>query len=181
MTSERRRAFTLLEILLVILVIGIVAGAVVPLAIDAVEGVRLRAATRELVALHLYARNRALLDKRPVAILYDVQGREIELLQLPAVAEVSSEGFLDLPPPRAESSLPLPADGEISSLRRKTLASFVTLAEVVGLPLEQGTWYAIYTPGGLCPPHSATLRDNHGGTMTVHIQGLTGDIRVEDR
>lgn len=176
---RKKSGFTLLEILLVVLVIGIAAGAVIPLAMEAVDGVRLRSAVREVVAINRYARARALLDKRPVAVLYDREGRQVELVQLPSRAEVSAEGFIDLPPMRMEEN-EQPADA-VASLRKKKLAAFVTVDSVEGLPEESGTWYAVYTPGGLCDPHRIVLRDNRGDTMSIHVNGFTGDISVGER
>jgi prepilin-type N-terminal cleavage/methylation domain-containing protein len=172
------RAFTLLEILLVVLVIAIAVGAVVPLTIEAIEGVRLRSAIREVIAINRYARARALLDKRPVAVLYDREGGVVELVQLPSRAEVAAEGFVDLPPLRLEES-GRPSDA-VESIRKRKLASFVTVDSIEGLPEESGTWYAVYTPGGLCDPHRIVLRDNRGDTMTLRVNGFTGDISVGD-
>lgn len=177
--QRSRSGFTLLEILLVILVIGIAAGAVIPMAIEAVEGVRLRAAVREVVAINRYARARALLDKRPVAVLYDREGREVELVQLPTRAEVAAEGFVDLPPMRMEDG-ESPADA-VASLRKKKLTALVSVESIEGLPEEFGTWYAVYTPGGLCDPHRIVLRDSSGDTMSIRVNGFTGDISVGGR
>ncbi len=159
-----------------VLVIGIVSGAFLPAAIDSVEGVRLRAATRDVISLNRYARARAILDQRPVAVLYDREGGRLELVQLPP-QDIPLSLMLDTPAARLLDEPDLEAEG-IKSLRRRQLASFVTVQEVEGAETEGDTWYVIYTPSGMTDPHSIVLQDNRGDRMRISVNGMTGDITL---
>jgi len=171
-----RAGFTLLEILLVVLVIGIIAGAFLPVAMDSVEGVRLRAATRDVIALNRYARARAILDQRPVAVLYDRGGGLLELLQLPP-QDIPLGLMLDTPAARLLDDADLEAEG-VRSLRRRQLASFVSVREVSGAEQQDDTWFVIYTPAGMTDPHSIVLEDNRGDRLRISVNGMTGDITL---
>lgn len=173
---RNRSAFTLLEILLVVLVIGIIAGAFLPVAMDSVEGVRLRAATRDVISLNRYARARAILDQRPVAVLYDRGRGLMELLQLPP-QDIPLGMMLDTPAARLLEDPDLSTEG-IQSLRRRQLASFVTVREVNGAERQDDTWFVIYTPAGMTDPHSIVLEDNRGDRMRINVNGMTGDITL---
>ena len=174
-----RKAFTLLEVLLVILVIGIVVGAILPMALDSVEGARLRAATREVIALNKYARNRAMLDRRQVAILYDRDQGLVELIQLPP-QEMEMGAFLDTPSARMLEDADPRAEG-ITTIRRRQLPDFITVHTVTGLEQVDQTWYAVYQSNGMTDPHSVTLRDNRGDTTRLKINGITGDVTLGTR
>ncbi len=175
--------FTLLEILLVVLVIGISASAILPAALDSVEGIRLRSATREVISMNKYARSRAVLDRKPVALLYDRGRGMVELAQLPA-QDTALGPFLDTPAARMFEPDEFTGDtaaGGVKSLVRKKLASFVVVASVDGLEEVDDTFYAIYYPSGMCDAHSITLRDNRGDTARIRVNGMTGDIKLEMR
>lgn len=174
-----KSAFTLLEILLVVLVIGILAGAFLPPAIESIEGVRLRAATRDVISLTRYARARAVLDQRPVALLYDRDGGVVELLQLPP-QDLPFSLLMDAPPARLLDAPGLGGEG-IRSLRRRQLSAFVTVQEVRGAELEGDTWFVVFQPSGMTDPHTVVLRDNRGDLMRIVVNGMTGDIRLGEQ
>ena len=174
--------FTLLEVLLVVVIIGISASALLPLALDSVEGARLRSATREVIALNKYARSRAILDRKPVGVLYDQEQGLMQLVQLPS-PQASLGPFLDTPPARLEDPTDLtPSDvSGITTLRRKKLADYVVVEEVEDVEEEDGTFFAIYYASGMCDAHTVVLRDNRGDTARIKVNGLTGDVKLEDR
>lgn len=172
------RGFTLLEILLVVLVIAIVAGAFMPIALDSIEGVRLRSATRDVVSLNRYARARAILDRRPVAVLYDREGGVVELLQLP-VQELALGPFLDSPAARLQEDPDFGSD-QIERIRRRQLSAHVVVEAVRGAEEVDGTWFVVYAPSGMTDPHTVILRDNRNDRMRIRVNGMTGDITLGD-
>ncbi|MCC5846079.1 MAG: prepilin-type N-terminal cleavage/methylation domain-containing protein [Verrucomicrobia bacterium] len=177
-TRHSSPGFTLLEILLVVLVIAIVAGAFMPIALDSIEGVRLRSATRDVVSLNRYARARAILDRRPVAVLYDREGGVVELLLLP-VQELALGPFLDSPAARLQEDPDFGSD-QIERLRRRQLSTHVVVEEVRGAEAVSDTWFVVYTPSGMTDPHTVILRDNRNDRMRIRVNGMTGDITLGD-
>lgn len=66
----RRRAFTLLEMLVVLVIIAIIAGLVLPHIRGNTESVAINAACRQLVADFSYARQRAISQRSTVAVVF---------------------------------------------------------------------------------------------------------------
>jgi prepilin-type N-terminal cleavage/methylation domain-containing protein len=178
--TQHSSGFTLLEILLVVLVIGIASAAFLPTALDSVEGIRLRSAVREVISLNKYARARAVLDHKPVALLYDKGRGRVELAQLPA-QDTDVGSFLDTPTSRlGDEDLNFDASaGGVKSLARKKLSDYVVVDSVEGLEEVDDTWYAIYYPSGMCDAHTITLRDNRGDKASIRVSGMTGDIKLD--
>lgn len=179
-STRHKTGFTLLEIMLVVLVIGIAASAIMPAALDSVEGIRLRSATREVIGLNKYARARAILDRKPVGVLYDQERGVVQLVQLPA-PQMALGPFLDTPAARLQDPGQPFTDngGPVTSLRRKKLADYVVVDKVEDAAEVDDTYYAVYYPSGMCDAHTVVLRDNRGDTARIKVWGMTGDIELE--
>ncbi|MEI7438032.1 MAG: prepilin-type N-terminal cleavage/methylation domain-containing protein, partial [bacterium] len=67
---RKRRAFTLVEILLVMAILAVVSAVTVPSFVRSIRGNRLRTAGRTVVAVTRYARSMALLHQREVVITF---------------------------------------------------------------------------------------------------------------
>jgi len=177
-----RRGFTLLEILLVLLVISIAAFAVIPTVVESMNGSSVRQAMRDMVSLHHYARSRAILDQRPMLILYDQDTQVLELLQLPPRVQTSTADWLE-PPMQPSDPLTLPGDeeaGAIVPILKRPLPKSVQLIEVEDLPQENNVWFAVYAPSGMCDPHRVRFQDQQERIHEVFVQGFTGDVRIGD-
>jgi type II secretion system protein H len=79
---SRRRGFTLIEILIVVIIAGLMAAIAVPGFTRAMKGAQLRSAARTLSMAHKFARNTAVLRQTPMALLVDTEARAIEVLSL---------------------------------------------------------------------------------------------------
>ena len=86
------RGFTLLEILLVVVIIGISSAVAVPIFAHSFRGAKLRSSTRMVLSMHRNAQTKAVLGQRYVAILFDERKRTLELVEQGA-AERKADTF----------------------------------------------------------------------------------------
>ena len=73
--NELRRAFTLIELLIVIVIIGVMAAMVAPSLSTGSDYARLRSATRGVVQLSRYAKTMALLHQQPIDLVFSSDGK----------------------------------------------------------------------------------------------------------
>ena len=178
-----RSGFTLLEILLVVLVIAVVATAFVPMAVESIEGARLRSALRDTIALNRYARSKAILEQAPMAVLYHADTGRLQLIQLPPRREPAMETLVSAVPPglnREDRSLPA-AEEDLTVLKTRQLPRGVRIVEAEGAQREADTWFVLYLPSGMTDPHSVVLEDNRGDRSSLHVNGITGELRLASR
>jgi prepilin-type N-terminal cleavage/methylation domain-containing protein len=174
--SKNTRGFTLLEILLVVMVIGIAAAAFLPFAVNSVEAARTRSALREVISINRYARSRAILDKRPTSVVYNTEQNTLTLLSLPVRREPESETFFGaVVDSEATAS---PESTEV--IRSKSLPKFVQVRNVEGAEKEQDGYFVIYMENGSTDTHSVELQDPQGTIERIQINGLTGEISLEN-
>ena len=74
-----RRAFTLLELVMVVVILAIVAAVVLPNVSAVTGGARSATALRSLVQMGRYARSMALLNQTPVDLVLDLDGRRLSV------------------------------------------------------------------------------------------------------
>jgi len=170
MTSDSsHRAFTLLEILLVVLVVSIAAAAFLPVALNTVDQSRTRAALRETIALNRYARNRAVLDQRPVAVLYPLYERTMQMIALSP--DPHPDPGLAL---RDELSGYSDAETGVELIRTRQLPQGVRIRRVEGARREGDTYFVIYNPNGTTDTHELELVDPQDNAHRIQVNGLTG-------
>jgi len=166
---------------MVVLVIGIAAAVMVPEAMNAVEGSHLRDSLEKVISLNRYARARALLDRKPYAILYHGDTLEIQLVALPSRREPPAAGAWTEPPPRTEEPTGWEAtDNSIEPIRTATLHPTLQLRNVKGAQREDTTWFVIYTDSGMTDPHTVEILSPRGESTFVRVNGITGEIAIRD-
>ena len=76
----KRGGFTLLEVLLVVVLLGILAAAVAPAVGGMLSGGALRTGARELAAVGRYAHSMALLNQTPVDLVVDLDSGAVRVV-----------------------------------------------------------------------------------------------------
>ena len=188
-----RRAFTLIELLLVVVIMLLASAIAVPSFVRSYRGAKLRTSARAVVMSHRYARGTAVLKQVEVAVLYDAKKNTIEIVSVtdPAaardhdqVAEERARAAADLakvtaaggaePPPR-------PAGAVASELVRR-LAEGVSIVNFESEKVEQekdGLYWVNYYRNGMCDPYSLELRDEYNKAAVVTVDPLSGKAKVE--
>ena len=172
--SVKHHGFTLLEILLVVLVIGIASAAFLPVAMKNVENARTRSAMREIIALNRYARARAILDRKPTAVVYSTEQDKLQLLSLPAQRDTQGETLFGVV---AESD---EASSTVEVIRSRSLPNYVHISEVTGAEKEEDGYFVIYDESGITFSHHVIVSAPDGQKRGIRINGLTGEINLDD-
>jgi prepilin-type N-terminal cleavage/methylation domain-containing protein len=174
------RGFTLLEILLVVLVIGIAAAAFFPAALNTVDNARTRSALRETISINRYARSLAILERRPMAMLYLKDGGELQLVSLPPHQTLQPDDFLQGSASSFQSTDLRESMQAITPVRSKTLPDFIRIRNVEGAQREADMFYVIYDANGTTDAHVVELVDLRGGSHRIRVNGITGEIDFVD-
>ncbi len=141
-------AFTLIELLMVLILISIMLGIASPFLLRSIQGHRLTTAARTLTTVARYARSMALLKQSDLAITFNVDTGHIDLVS-------------------SNTTLP----------RFSRMVKGVTLAyvEVDGLdgPTTEGVCTVRYSRTGVCTPFSAKVIDRAGNYVVVKVDALS--------
>ncbi len=187
--------FTLMEILVVVVIIGMIAGVAMPGFSRAMKGAELRSSARTLAMAHKYARNTAVLKQVPMALLVDTVGMEIEVVSQPGRRALRNrDGFLDARRERANAPEAEVPGGEPAA----TPASAATIASELRRPLGrnvkvdsfetvgsrkpdeiEGIYWVNYHPNGMCDGFKIRLVDANGRWALITAEGISGVAEVE--
>ena len=182
-----RGGFTLLEILLVVVIIGISAAVAVPTFARSFRGAKLRASARTVLGMHRNAQNKAILGQRYVAILFDQRKGTLEMVDQGNPERKTDAFFGDVggggtmgdvatggaAPP--ESSAP----PTVSSLTERRLEDGVKILSFRGGKEIDDLYYVNYFPNGMCEPFEIRLADDENRTTSIRVDGVTGRAKVE--
>jgi prepilin-type N-terminal cleavage/methylation domain-containing protein len=144
---DKQRAFTLIELLLVLAIIGIAAAITIPNVVESIHGHRIRVATRTVVSAGKFARSMAVLNQQDVMLTIDV-----------------AAGRIDVGSQRAEVSLERALDG--------VAVKAVQIGG--GEPVTEGKVTIVYGTQGRCTPYALELEDADGGRVRVAVDALAG-------
>ena len=192
--SSRSRAFTLIELLLVIVIMMLAAALAVPSFIRSYRGAKLRTSARAVVMSHRYARGMAVLKQIDVAVLYDAKKNTIEVVSVTDAAAARNHGQVSearaqqaeeaaKATPAADGAAPAPqtAGGVLSELLRP-LADGVHISNFESDKVEQekdGIYWVNYYRNGMCDPYSIEIEDEYHKSATVTVDPLSGKAKVD--
>ena len=146
-----RRGITLIEMLVVLSIIGVVAGISYPSIAAGLDGVRMRSATDSVSSILNAADDRAERRQQAVEIIVSPKDNSILLLS-------SEPGF--------QRRLKMPDGIAIESLLPQ-------------IPGEEGPRRLLVVPGGAAPGIGVQLVNRHGAHRLVRLDPMTGFPRVE--
>ncbi|MFO1490166.1 MAG: prepilin-type N-terminal cleavage/methylation domain-containing protein [Kiritimatiellia bacterium] len=179
--------FTLVEIILVVVIVGLIAGLGLPAITRSAGGARLREAARTVISLNKYARHAAVIRQEQLGVAYYTKEGRVELLGLGSAASSSAELAMEQALSGAAGESSPAAEGidnpsAISVLQSRKLPDGIAIEDVQvdeALKADDSFWVQ-YAINGLCDGHALTLRDERGRGIRVTVEPLTGDITVKD-
>lgn len=195
--SYRKGGFTLIEMLLVIVIIGIVTAVSVPQFVKSMRGNQRRTAVRMVVSAGRYARSMAVLHQRPMVLTFDIKKslllvKQESLKRKPADDKDADEdkkdkkdvsaldevfGIKDEREPAAAAA----SVGVADSLERKLDNVSIVSVDVEGdKSCGDGSCSVVYESNGRCIPYEVRLMDSEKEVVTIKVDALASAITVGD-
>lgn len=150
----RRRGFTLLELLLVLVVVSIAFGIVMPLFLRSFQGHRLRTAGRAMTMVAKYAKNMSVLRQRDLVLRFDLAAGQVDLVS-------------------PDAGLP----GFSRSVEGVALAWVRRDGQE---PVQEGTCEITFFRNGTCQPFALCIRDPSGNAVELKVDAV-GEVRSVNR
>ncbi len=157
---RNRRGVTLIEMLIVVGLIGLLAGISYPTASAGLDNVRLASATEEVASFLNAAVTRA--ERRQQAVEVEIS---LPRNRLAALAADGTERHFDLPDGIALEAVLPPLTGAETG--------------VSAASDETGNRHFLLLPGATVPAIGVELANRHGGRRIVHLDPMTGFPNVE--
>lgn len=177
----KRGGFTLVEILLVVVLIGISLGVSVPIFARSVRGARLRQSGRMVLAMHRQARSKAVLGQCYASLFFDERLGTVELFTQSEGAQKDS--FFDTlgGGGAAGGGEGGGATGvQPVSTAVKALEEGVRIASFRGGADVDGIHYVQYFPNGMCEEWTLGLEDADGRSMRLSADPVTGQAVADE-
>ncbi len=175
MIRHAGRAFTLIEIMVVIVVLAIAAAAIVPNMAGSLATTRLEDAARQVADLMDYAGNAARATGRVHGLVFEPDGRRFTLVrEVPPPPEAG----LGQPPTLEAIKLPGPLARE---LPESIVLASVAVFERDLIGGEEDQVRILFFPDGTTEFATLYLTDPHGDERYVSLNGLSGTVEIESR
>ena len=189
---DRRRTirggFTLLEILLVVVIIGIASAVAVPTFARSFRGAKLRASTRMVLGMHRNAQNKAVLGQRYMALLFDQRKGTLEMVDQ-GEPERKTDAFFGAMGGSGGgmgdvmSGGELPADDAgaapaVASQAVRKLEDGIRIVSFRGGQEIDELHYVSYYPNGMCEAFEIQIGDEENRTARIRVDAVTGKAKV---
>ena len=190
---RHRRAhggFTLLEILLVVVIVGVAAAVAMPMFARSFRGAKLRNSVRLVLTVHRHAQTKAVLGQRDTAVLFDTRKGTLEMVDQGQAGEKKDMFFGTVgtesgAPPAQMGAVTTGAEaqaGETPDLKpvlERRLEEGVTIRSFRGGQDIEDIHYVSYYPNGMCEAYQLELGDDEGRTVRIRVDAVTGKAKVD--
>lgn len=177
----RRVGFTLIEVLLVLVIIGVVTAVTIPQFVRSMRGNRLRTAARTVIAAGRYSRSMAVLHQRAIALRFAVGGSQLLIdVNRPVPATNTTEEVL-LPSLRDDRLGAAPeesattASGPGMNIRLERKLDLVKIVEVEQQQADlakDDEATVVYQSNGRCTPYRVRIEDENGDAIEITVDAL---------
>ena len=177
LTGTKDKGFTLFDLIIVILILGVLGMIVMPRFQSMVAESKLNGAAVELVSGLQYARNLAVQYKRPFGLKAVVNENWFNVFDTDPYPD-------DVPPARPDNKPPVNADGVVLNPIDKKwyIKDFDTMNTYEGVSITSapaGGQLLFYPDGHSSSSDSAFVLNLAGDQRTITVNGFTGIISVQ--
>lgn len=192
--GRRRTGFTLVEVMLVVVIIGIASAVALPTFAKSFRGAKLRTSVRMVLAMHRNAQSKAVLGQEYTALLFDVRKGTVELVEQSGPRKMQDSFFGEIGGSGGGMGSVMSGsdfsgdgggdgggDGEaVSSFALRKLEDTVSFASFQGGKEIDELFYVSYYPSGRCEGYTVVLADGEGRRRSVTVDPITGKAKVKD-
>ena len=204
-TRGQSHAFTLIEVLLVLAIVGVMITVMLPQVMSSLREHQLRGATRQVISAGRHAMSLAVLSQRRMTVVYDLDETVLTIRPAEAASNIETveAGEADSPldaivadawggddlagaeaPPAdddgAYEGAAAIVDEEVVHRLEGVAFSFIEVEGEDGYRAESGKHTIIYYTNGRCTPYTIGFEDEDGATAAIEVDALSS-ARVLDR
>lgn len=153
--QKSRESFTLIELLIVLVIIGIIAGVSTPSLIRSLRNQRLHSAAYTLVTVARYARSMSILKQTDLSLIFNLDTGQIDLISSNAVLPRFTRVVADVRIAYIETE----DDGQCT----------------------EGIYVIPYYHNGTCKPFKVMVRDKQDNYVIVKVDALSSVTTLKQR
>jgi len=184
-------AFSLIELLLVVAIMGFLTAVMVPAIAKSIKGSKLRTAVRAVVVSGKYARTMSLLKQQELAVSFDFASSTVSVYpasvasslqvysnsQGKAVSQGQPAGNTEEPSPLLGETTtvapPAARPGDMEMTRKLEGVRFEYVEVTKGLRVTEGTCVVPYRSNGTCLPYEVRVIDERGLAVMIRFDALS--------
>lgn len=183
----RRRGFTLIEILVVVVIAALMATIALPGFVRSMRGSQLRTASRTVLMAHKYARSTSVLRQVPMAILLDPVNNELEIVTIQSTTgEDMRSKFLESRASRAtDVALGTEAEEALPSITSELVRKLGRDVQIDAFRSERGgqkieeVYFINYHPNGMSDGFELVLTDRASRRVDIVSDAISGKVEAK--